>query len=120
MFEEVGEETLKSIIDDFVDSCFADMMIGFLFARADKARVKRFEYEHAADFLGVGKSYSGRSIREAHAAHRIMGGHFDRRLTLLAAAHKKHGLREEISLAWLAHHESLRAEVTLQGPGICQ
>jgi hypothetical protein len=35
-----------------VDRTFDDMMIGFFFARASRERVKEFEYQHAAAFLG--------------------------------------------------------------------
>ena len=51
-FERIGGEgALRPLIDDFVDGCFDDMMIGFLFPRNKRARVKEFEYEHAAEHL---------------------------------------------------------------------
>ncbi|MDB4991238.1 MAG: Bacterial-like globin, partial [Myxococcaceae bacterium] len=41
-FDELGGElALRSLIDEFVERVFADTMIGFLFARANKERVKR-------------------------------------------------------------------------------
>ncbi len=114
-----GEPALRSIIDDFVDRCFADVMIGFFFARADRARVKHFEYEHAAEHLGAGASYGGRPIPDAHAAHRIMGGQFDRRLTILREVLEAHRVPEDIRAGWLAHHEALRETVTNDPAGRC-
>lgn len=113
-FDEIGgEPALRGIIDEFVDRVFADTMIGFLFARASKARVKRFEYEHAAVFLGAeGATYQGRELAEAHKRHPILGGHFGRRRQLLKLTLDKHGVPAHIRDAWLAHQDSLREQVT--------
>ena len=48
----------------------------------------------------------------AHGPHRIMGGHFARRKELLRQVLVAHGVPEPIREAWLAHVESLRAEIT--------
>jgi hemoglobin len=111
-FDEIGgEPALRAIIGDFVDRVFADTMIGFLFARANKERIKRFEYEHAAAFLGGG-AYTGRDLAEAHKRHPIMGGHFGRRRQILKLTLEKHAVPAHIREAWLAHQDALRAEVT--------
>ena len=74
-FDELGgEPKLRAIVDDFVDRCFDDMMIGFLFQRADRDRIKRFEYQHAAEHLGGDIRYGGRPLDVAHGPHRIFGG----------------------------------------------
>ena len=112
-FDEIGGEArLTAIIDEFVERVFADTMIGFLFARANKARVKRMEYEHAAAFLGAPVTYSGRPLREAHGKHPILGGHFGRRRQILKTTLEKHGVPPHIRDAWLAHQDALREEVT--------
>lgn len=112
-FDELGgEPALRAIIDDFIDRVFADVMIGFLFARASKDRVKRFEYEHAAEFLGAGARYGGRDLAEAHKRHPILGGHFARRRQLLKLTLEKHGVSPAIRDAWLAHQDALREQVT--------
>lgn len=119
-FERIGgEPALRAIVDRFVDRCFDDVMIGFLFQRASRERIKRFEYQHAAEFLGAGSSYEGRPIDAAHAAHRILGGHFDRRLRILRDAIEAHGVPEDVRDRWLAHQESLRALVTPDAAGTC-
>jgi len=119
-FEDLGgEPVLRPLVDDFVERCFDDTMIGFFFARASRERTKRFEYQHAAEFLGADVHYGGRSIREAHARHRIMGGQFARRLTLLRQTLDDHGVPAATRDAWLAHQESLRAEVTGFEGGRC-
>jgi hemoglobin len=112
-FDEIGGEiALRAIVDEFVERVFADTMIGFLFARANKERIKRFEYEHAADFLGAGLTYTGRELAEAHKRHPILGGHFARRRTILKQTLEKHGVPAHIAESWLAHQDSLREQVT--------
>lgn len=112
-FEQIGGAfSLSAIIDEFVERICADTMIGFLFARVDKARLKRMEYEHAAEFLGANVQYSGRELSSAHARHPILGGHFARRRTILAETLVRHGVAPEIRAAWLAHQDALRPLIT--------
>ncbi len=112
-FEQIGGETkLRAIIDEFVDRVFADTMIGFLFARASKERVKRFEYEHAAELLGAPITYSGRDLHEVHKRHPILGGHFARRRQILKNVLTKHGVATEVIDAWLIDVDALREQVT--------
>jgi hemoglobin len=119
-FERLGGEPgLRAIIDDFVDRTFDDLMIGFLFQNADRRRVKQFEYQHASQFLGGPDHYAGRSLRQAHAPHPILGGHFSRRLQLLRNVFAAHAVPVDIADAWLAHNLALRGEITGQDPGEC-
>lgn len=120
-FDDIGAEpALRSIVDDFVDRCFDDVMIGFIFNRAGRDRVKRFEYQHAAEFLGAPVRYEGRAIDAAHARHRILGGHFDRRLQILRNTLDDHGVPAEIRDAWLEQQRALRAEVTADPDSNCR
>lgn len=108
-FERIGEDALRAIVNDFVDAVFADAMIGFFFRAADRERIKRFEYEHAAAFLGAPVTYGGRALGQAHAAHRIMAGHFNRRKEILRQTLEHHRVPKDIADAWLDHTESLRS-----------
>jgi truncated hemoglobin YjbI len=113
-FDEIGgEPVLTAVITEFVDRVFSDTMIGFLFARANKQRIMRFEYEHAAVFLGApGALYTGRELAEAHKRHPILGGHFGRRRQILKLTLEQHGIPAHIREAWLAHQDALREQVT--------
>jgi hemoglobin len=113
LFDELGgEAALRAIIDRFVDRVFEDTMIGFFFARADRARIKQKEYEHAAAHLGSGVKYSGRPIGAVHAAHPIQGGHFMRRLQILRETLEELEAPETVRQHWIEHTLSLRAQVT--------
>jgi truncated hemoglobin YjbI len=114
-FERIGgEPVLRRVIDAFVDRCFDDMMIGFHFRAADRERVKRFEYQHAASFFGADVAYEGRPLTKAHGAHNILGGQFMRRRQILLETARAHGLPADVIERWLAHQDSLRGEITQQ------
>jgi hemoglobin len=115
-----GEVGLRAIIDDFVDRVFADAMIGFMFGRVDRERLKQLEFEHAAAHLGGPVQYTGRPLAKAHAPHRIFGGQFDRRAQILRSTLERHRIPADIRDAWLAHVESLRPQITRDAAGECE
>ncbi|MGB8331020.1 MAG: group 1 truncated hemoglobin [Polyangiales bacterium] len=115
-----GEPKLRAIVDDFVDRCFDDVMIGFIFARADRDRIKRFEYQHAAQHLGAPIAYLGRALDEAHRPHRIFGGQFDRRRQILIETLHDHGAPKSVIDAWVSHQDSLRTLITKDADSNCQ
>ncbi len=119
-FDQLGEAKLHAVIDDFVERVYADTMIGFFFKDFDPVRLKRFEYQLAARALGASTRYEGRPIREAHASHRIMGGQFARRTTILSETMVEHGVPETIRQALLEHTEKLRPLVTAQPGSACK
>lgn len=121
LFDQLGgEPNLRAIVNDFVDRCFDDVMIGFMFARAERDRIKRFEYEHAASHLGGPVEYGGRPLDEAHRPHQIFGGQFDRRRRILIETLRDHGAPSEVIDAWVSHQDSLRPLITKHPDSNCQ
>lgn len=113
LFERLGgEATLRAIIDDFVEKIFADVMIGYFFSKADKARVKAKEYEFAARHLGLDLPYTGEPLPAVHGRHDIRGGHFMRRLQILKETLEQHAAPPEVIEHWLSHSEQMRAAIT--------
>ena len=120
-YDQIGAEpALRAIIVEFVDRMFDDMMIGFHFRAADRDRIKEMEFQHAAAHLGGPVVYEGRPLRAAHAAHRIMGGQFERRKKILSDVLVKHGVSDVIREAWMASIESLRGEITGDAGSECR
>jgi hemoglobin len=112
-FDQLGGEFgVRAIIDEFVERICTDAMIGFLFSRVDRSRLKQLEYEHAARFLGADIPYTGRALSSAHKRHPILGGHFARRRTILQQTLQRHSVASDVIDAWLAHQDALRGEVT--------
>ena len=83
-------------------------MIGFLFKRADRARIERHEVELLASHLGEDTAYTGRPLDEAHRPHRILGGQFDRRRRIFEKTLEAHGIDETLRAELLAWQDSLR------------
>jgi hemoglobin len=120
LFDELGgAPALLRIIDRFVDRVFDDVMIGYLFSRADRARVKQKEFEHAAAHLGAPIAYSGRPIDAVHRPHRIRGGQFMRRVRILEETLVELGAPEAVRKHWIEHTLSLQHLVTNDVGGVC-
>jgi hemoglobin len=114
-----GEMALTLIIDRFMERVFADSMIGFFFARADRARIKQKEYELAASSLGGPVSYSGRSLAAAHSPHPIAPAHFFRRLEILRQTLTEFEVPEAVARYWLGHNEKLFSSIVAAGETAC-
>ncbi len=114
-----GEAHLRAILEAFIDRVFDDLLIGFFFRAADKARIKDKELELATAHLGGAARYSGQPLGTVHQQHRIMGGHFDRRLKILEETLEAFAVPEAVRQRWLAHDRALRRTITGDAPGQC-
>jgi len=114
-----GEPALRAIIGEFIDRVFDDVMIGFMFRNADRNRIKRMEFELAARHLGAPVKYTGRSLRDAHAKHRIMGGQFARRRKILEEVLVEHGAPEAVIETWMTHTDAMRRQITGDNDDVC-
>lgn len=112
LFDEIGAERLRQVIDVFVDRIFDDVMIGFFFRNAARDRVKKLEFQFTARALGADIEYEGRPLEQAHAPHPIMGGQFARRLQILRETLDEFHVPPAVQTAWLDHTESLRSLIT--------
>lgn len=118
-FEKIGEDKLREVIEDFYERVIKDVMIGFLFAGKNKFRLIQKEYEFTAKFLGADIAYTGKPMRQAHAASPIMGGHFERRMIILKQTLADNEVHEDVQKIWLGHTEALRPQVTGDPHGEC-
>lgn len=112
LFDRIGGEKLRSLIEDFYERVFDDAMIGFLFVGKDKQRLIDKEWEFTAALLGGDVAYTGKPMRKAHARSPIMGGHFERRLQILKETMADHDVDDQVRERWIAHTLSLRSQVT--------
>jgi len=112
LFEQMGgEAALRKVISRFVDRMFSDVMIGFMFRRANRARIEAMEYQFAARHLGAPVQYSGKPLSEAHAPHAINGGQFNRRSKLLADTLEEMNVPSHVRAHWMRNTEALRNQV---------
>jgi truncated hemoglobin YjbI len=120
LFERIGGETLRRVLEDFYDRVYDDPMIGYMFAASNKQRLIRKEWELVSRMLGSATTrYTGMPMPKAHARHRIMGGHFDRRQRLLEEVLEEHGVDPEVRAAWRRHNLAMRAQITADDEGAC-
>lgn len=119
----LAPEELRSITRELVERMRNDVMIGFHFRNVDPARLSELEYQHAAaqlgpEVLGIEVAYQGRSLKVAHAVHRIPGGHFGRRRELLRQLLLERAIDPKVAARWLEHTDADRAQI-VQDRGEC-
>lgn len=119
LFDRIGGDALRAVIEDFYRRVFDDVMIGFMFAGKDRARLIEKEWEFAARLLGADVPYTGRSMPAAHARVPITGGHFDRRTQILRDVLAAHAVDDDVRAAWLDHVEALRPQLTADKGSDC-
>lgn len=114
---------LRSLTAELVERMRSDVMIGFHFRNVDGARLSELEYQHAAaqlgpEIVGIEVPYEGRSLKVAHAVHRIPGGHFGRRRELLRQLLLERAIDPDVAARWLALTDADRAAI-VQDRGEC-
>lgn len=120
LFDELGgEPALRKIIDRFVDRMFDDVMIGFFFRKASRARIKEKEYEFAAQHLGAEVQYTGRALEQAHRPHGIRASQFMRRLQILKETLEEFGVPPRVREHWLDHTTALMSQVSAPDDDRC-
>lgn len=103
-----GLDGIRSVVADFYDRLFSDVMVGFFFHGHDKGELTERQTQLVARALGGDVVYEGRPIREAHAGLPILPGHFDRRHRILAETLADHGVDGAARDAWLSFDRRLR------------
>jgi truncated hemoglobin YjbI len=117
LVEEVGgEDALRLLLRDFYDRLFADLLIGYFFAKSDKEQLIESQYHYLTAHLGDRSgTYEGPSIRRAHEDLGILPGHFDRRHKLLEEVLQAHDVPVHVAEAWLKFDTTLRDFVLREG-----
>lgn len=116
VIEKVGEETLRTMLQDFYDRLFDDMIIGFLFEGSDKSALVDSQFDYVTAHLGDRSgTYDGPSIARAHKELPILTGMFDRRHEILRQTLEDHAFPQEIVEEWLTLDQSLRKFVVNLG-----
>lgn len=116
VFEQLGGlDGLRTILADFYDRLYADMLIGFLFQPHPKAHLVEMQARFMGRALGGDVEYDGKPVREAHAELPILPGHFDRRHTILKQTLEDHGVPDEAKRAWISLDLRLRPLILRSG-----
>jgi hemoglobin len=98
LYDLVGEEKLKQLLDEFYDRVFSDPQIGHLF-KTDKNVIKEKQRLFLTQFFGGPDLYSQRY------------GH-----PKLRARHLPHPISEQDAAAWLSCMSEALVTIDLDGP----
>jgi len=78
LYERLGGiDAIKAVVDDFVGNVAADRRINAFFAHTDIDRLKRNLVDQLCQGTGGPCTYTGRSMKEAHAGMGVRGRDFD-------------------------------------------
>jgi hemoglobin len=111
LYDQIGGEALRAVVDDFCDRMFSDPIICFLFAGKDKHSIQQKEWEMTAAMLGANVKYTGRSLKAAHARSLILEGHFYRRAMILEQTLIDREVPMAVRDAWIEHTFRLQPEI---------
>lgn len=95
-----GEPVVKAVVSETIDEVVADPRLNQSFRGSDIARIKRLIVEQICDLAGGGCHYSGDSMHDVHANHKITQVEFFGLVADLRKALRRHhvGLRERNEL----------------------
>ena len=71
-----GQPAIQAVVDDFIGNVAADSRINGRFAGMNMARLKRLLVEQICEATGGPCTYTGRSMKAAHAGMRITDAEF--------------------------------------------
>lgn len=116
LYQQLGEQRLRAVLDDLYARLFDDPIVGFLFAGHDREHIVAMQVLFTRRLLGDTSSpYAGKSIPDAHAALPILPGHFDRRHRVLAEVLDAHAVPDDVRATWLRLDQALRPSVLRVG-----
>ena len=106
---QTPEERLGEILRDFYRRMSHDILIGYFFDGRDVDAIAAKQKEFLLRAMGATPSYSGNPPAQAHGKlPPILRGHFDRRLQILEATLRDHGLSAEDIRTWLTFENAFR------------
>lgn len=95
-----GMEAIAAVVEDFRDRVAKDDRINQKFARTDLVRLRKMLIDQVCEAAGGPCTYTGRSMKDAHAGMKVTTGEFDALVQDLVATlnHFKVGKTEQDEL----------------------
>ncbi|MEM1083507.1 MAG: group 1 truncated hemoglobin [Verrucomicrobiota bacterium] len=84
LYEQIGgEQGVESLVGAFYERVLADESIGHYFEHVPMDRLKMMQKEFFSEALGGPLHYTGHSLRQVHAGHKIKKVHVQRFVEIL-------------------------------------
>lgn len=118
LFEKIGEEKMREIIEAFYIKAFSDSMISHFFFNKDREHLTKMQFLFtASNFGSKAHQYPGKPMKLAHTGLPFKNVHFDRRKVLMLESMKEAGLSEDLSDAWIYMEEKFRKLIVSDSSG---
>lgn len=109
LFDQIGEEKIRSSIKSFYEKAFKDPMISHFFFGKDINHLIEMQFLFSASMLGSSKyTYSGKPMKKAHTGLPFKTPHFNRRKILLRETLLENNVNKDLVEAWLNLEEKFR------------
>jgi hemoglobin len=109
-----GREGISRIVEDFVARNRADPRIGDIFKGQDFVRLHRLLNEHFCYVLGGGCTYTGRSMKDAHANMGLQSADMGALVENLQAAMRAEGVPFAAQNRFLAKLAPMKRDVVVR------
>jgi hemoglobin len=109
-----GREGISRIVEDFVARNLADARIGDIFKGQDLVRLHRLLNEHFCYVLGGGCTYTGRSMKNAHADMGLQSADMGALVENLQAAMQAEGVPFAAQNRFLAKLAPMKRDVVVR------
>lgn len=106
-----GEDGLRTVLRDFYNRLYADVMIGYLFRPHDKAQLVESQLQFTGRAIGGPVTYEGKTLRAAHQGLNIREGQFWRRHQILKEVLADHAVDAEVQRIWIELDIKLKPSV---------
>ncbi len=121
LYEQIGEDRLKAIVERTYIAAFEDPMIGYLFLGKSRERIVEMQLKFLKARFGGPKEYLSSGGKDLATAHRGLGlrkGHFYRRLVLLEEAMQAENLPGALRDDWIKWEKRFESLI-LGTPATC-
>jgi len=106
-----GKDAITVVIDDFVANVAADKRINARFAKTDIPHLKRMLVDQVCQATGGPCTYTGKSMRDAHAGMKITEAEFNALVEDLTQSLDKHKVGQQEKTELLTALGSMKGDI---------
>jgi hemoglobin len=106
-----GQPAIQAVVDDFIGNVAGDARINSFFAHTDIAHLNKMLVEQICQATGGPCTYTGRSMKAAHASMNIQDSHFNALVEDLAKSLNKFNVPQKEQNELLGALASMKGDI---------
>lgn len=109
-----GQPAIQAVVDDFIGNVAGDTRINAFFAHTDIAHLNKMLVEQICQATGGPCTYTGRSMKAAHASMNIQNSHFNALVEDLAKSLNKFNVPQKEQNELLSALAAMKSDIVAQ------